>query len=274
MNTENTENLPEVKQSALVEVERSRAVQEVQASLVIAQKFPRDLTSVISKITESCKRFTLAEKAFYKYPKGGTMVTGPSIRLAEVIAQNYKNLDFGIRELERRDGSSLAESYCWDLENNVKQTKIFEVAHIIDTKKGPKRLTDQRDIYELVANQGARRLRACILGIIPGDIVDAGVKQCHATIAKGGGEPLIDRIRKMVMAFKELGISQEMIEEKLEHKIDLTTGEEIAELTGIFQSVKDKMAKRSDFFNFPKEQEENEGKAAKLKEKLGDANVA
>lgn len=254
--------------SALVQVEQSRAVQEVQAALVIAKKFPRDVNQAYNDIIESCRRLTLASQSMYSYPRGGQVVTGPSIRLAEVLAQNYGNLDFGVRELERRNGVSVAESYCWDMQRNVRQTKVFEVPHEIQLKNGQKkRLVDPRDLYEIVANNGARRLRACILGIIPGDIVDAAVSECRKTIAKGGGEPIADRIRKIVVAFKDMGVSLEMLEERLGHKIDLTTPEEIVDLTAIYTSLRDKQSKRSDFFSF-KDDEPDSGKAADLRTKL------
>lgn len=252
---------------ALIEIEKSRAVQEVQAALIVAKRFPRDLNQAFTRIMESCKRLSLAQQALYKYPRGGEVVTGASIRLAEVLAQNYGNLDFGIRELERRNGVSIAESYCWDMETNVRQTKIFEVAHEVHSKKGVRKLSDPRDIYEVVANSGARRLRACILGIIPKDITEAAENQCKATIAKGNGEPLADRIRKMIIAFKEIGVSQEMIEKRLGHSMDLTTPDEIVELTGIYTSIRDKQAKRNDFFDFP-EEEPQDSKANELRSKL------
>lgn len=259
-------------QSAIVAIEQSRAVQEVQAALVIAKKFPRDLNAVFTNIIENCKRFSLAEKSLYKYPRGGQSIEGPSIRMAEVMAQCYGNLDFGIRELERRTNVSICESYCWDMQTNTRQTKVFEVPHEIQLKNGTKkRLTDPRDIYEIVANQGARRLRSCILGIIPGDFVEGAVKQVKKTLAKGNDEPLVDRIRKMIMAFKEFGVSQEMIEMRLGHKMDVTNIEEIVDLVGIYTSIKDKQAKRGDFFDFPDDEMEAGSKADSLKTKLGES---
>jgi len=266
------ENALEVVQrpvSAMAEIEKSRAVQEVQAALVIAKKFPRDTNAAHTAIMESCKRISLAQQAMYSYPRGGQTVTGPSIRLAEVLAQNWGNLEFGVRELERRNGVSVAESYCYDLQTNVRQVKVFEVAHEIQLKnKVTKKLTDPRDIYELVANNGARRMRACILGIIPGDIVEDAVKQCRSTLAKGDGAPIADRIRKVLLAFKDLGVSQEMIEKRLNHKADLITGEEIAELQGLYNALKDKQAKRQDFFEF-KEDEDPTSKSAEVNAALG-----
>ncbi len=71
---------------------------------------------------------------------------------------------------------STVEAFAWDVEEaNTRQTKVFQVRHWRHTKQGGYKLTDPRDIYELVANNGARRLRACILGVIPGDVIDAAV---------------------------------------------------------------------------------------------------
>lgn len=243
--------------SVTAQAEMSRAIQEVQAKLIMAKKFPRDMVRARARILEECKILSLAEQAAWKYPRSGEMLTGPSIRLAEVVARNYGNIDYGVRELERKRGSSVAQSYCWDLESNVTSDKIFEVPHMIEVgrkgNKSKKMLTDPRDIYELVANNGARRLRECILAITPRSIVDDALKACKATLANGGGEPIEKRLAAMVMAFKTLGVSPEMIEERVGHKIDLTTGEEIADLLSIYTAIREKQAKRGDFFNFPED---------------------
>ncbi|MDT1904179.1 hypothetical protein FPK34_26285, partial [Acinetobacter baumannii] len=77
--------------------------------------------------------------------------------------------------LSSENGESTVEAFAWDVETNTRQTKVFQVPHIRYTRNGSKKLTDPRDIYELVANNGARRLRACILGVIPGDVIDDAV---------------------------------------------------------------------------------------------------
>lgn len=238
--------------NSLMEVEKDKAIQQVQAKLIIAKRFPRDINASYTRIMKSCERIGLAERAVYSYPKGGAIVRGASIRLAEVMAQNWGNIDFGIKELERKAGASVVESYCWDTETNTNQSKIFEVPHEIGLKGGKKKLlTDSRDIYELVANQGARRLRACILGIIPKDIEDAALEQCQKTLEKGVGKSLQERIRLMILAFSEVGVSQEMLEKKLGHKMDLTITKEIVDLTAIYTSIRDGHVNRSEFFDFP-----------------------
>src|SRR5574344_1001577 len=130
-----------IPKSVNTEMMISRQAQEVQAAIVVAKRFPRDMNSSYGRIMDACKRRSLAERAIYEYPRGGENVTGPSIRLAEVMAQNWGNLDFGITELEQKNGESNVMAYCWDLETNTRQTKIFTVPHIRHTKKGDIALT-------------------------------------------------------------------------------------------------------------------------------------
>jgi len=216
----------------------------------MAKQFPRNEQESFNRIMKACSRISLAEESMYEYPRGGTKVTGPSIRLAEALAQNWGNMDFGIIELEQKEDESIVMSYAWDLETNTRQTKIFAVKHERSTKKGNKRLTDPRDIYEMVANQGARRLRACILGIIPGDVVDAAVAQCKETLKKGNTKPLSDRIRYMIAAFnKDFGVDVAMLEKFIGCKSEAFSENDVIRLRNVYKSLKDGMAGVDDYFD-------------------------
>lgn len=233
-----------------MQIATSRAAQEVQAAIVVAKKFPRDEAASYARIMRACKRKALAEQATYAYKRGGAMVTGPSIRLAEAIAGSWGNMDSGFVELEQSNGESQVMAYAWDLETNVRQTKVFSVPHKRVTKQGEYPLTDPRDIYELVSNQAARRLRSCILAIIPGDITEAAVKACEATLSGDGKEPIADRARKMVSAFSEIGVTQAMIEARLTHPIGAIVEGELSALRAIYTSVRDGVSKREEWFTF------------------------
>lgn len=239
--------------NAAVAMSTTREAQEVQAAVFMAKRFPRDENYAISRIAQTCQRKGLAEKAIYSYPKGGQNVTGPSIRLAEAIAQSWGNIQSGVVELEQRPGESVCMSYCWDLETNTRDTKIFTVSHSIQTKKGAKMLTDPREIYEHVANQGARRKRACILAVIPKDVVDSAMEACQRTLASGAKEPLIDRLRKMVNVFQtELSVPLESIERYMGYKLDSFTEMDMVTLRGVYTAIKDGASKREDYFDLPK----------------------
>ena len=253
---ENTrERFPPAKQDsieplteAMTKVASTRAAQEIQAAMIIAKRCPRDIEAAYARIIQACRRARFAENALYEYPRGGTQITGPSIRMAELLAQNWGNLDFGIIELEQRDGESTTMAYAWDLETNTRQTKIFQVKHERKARGGITKLDDPRDIYELVANMGARRMRACILGVIPGDIVDAAIEACELTLKTAEKEPLIDRVRKMSAAFLENGVSAELLERRLGHKLAATSEIEMVRLRKIYVSLRDGMSKINDWF--------------------------
>jgi len=244
-------------EKGMIDVAQTRAAQEVQAGMVMAKRFPRDEQQAYARIMQACKRHKLAEQAIYTYPRGGTNVTGPSIRLAEVLAQAWGNMDAGIIELSRTLGSSEVMAYAWDLETNMRQTKVFTVPHERRVGKGEDfrvvHLTDPRDIYEMTANQGSRRLRACILGVIPGDIQDAAVEACRQTRKQlSAGEPLIDRIRKCVAAFHELGVTGDMIAAHVGHPVEQINETELDTLRGVYQAINDGMAKTGDYFGTAK----------------------
>ena len=259
--------------NAVAESSAHREAQEVQAMMVIAKRFPRDQVQAMDRILQACTRPTLAEGALYSYNRGGSDVTGPSIRLAEAIAQNWGNLQFGIRELSQSNGESTVEAFAWDIENNTRQVKVFQVPHIRYTRSGTKRLEDPRDVYELVANQGARRLRACILGVIPGDVVESAVKQCETTLT-ASADTSPDAVKKMVDAFGQYGVTREQIEKRIQRRLDTITPALMVQMKKIYASLRDGMSAPGDWFESAQPAaaataEPGKSKTDTLKSKLG-----
>ena len=241
--------------NALVDVETQRAISEVQGAIVLAKKFPRNQKEACDRILNACQRVSLAKDAVYTYSRGGTSVSGPSIRLAEAIAQNWGNLQFGIVEMEQRTGESTVKAYAWDVETNTKQEKVFQVPHVRHTKQGAKQLNDPRDIYELVANQGARRLRACILSVIPGDVIDAAVDECDKTL-KTKIDVTPEAVHKLVEAFAAFGVSKAQIEARIQRRIEAIEPGQVVQMRKIYTSLKDNMSTPEDWFD-PAETEGN-----------------
>lgn len=242
-------NVKPTASNVLAEVESARSVQEVQAAMVIAKKFPRNAIAAMDNILASCKRITLAENALYAYKRGDSIVKGPSIRLAEAIAQNWGNMQFGIEELSQEGGVSIVKAYAWDIQTNTKQEKKFQVPHVRYTKNnGSIRLIDPRDIYETIANQGARRLRACILGVIPGDVIDAAVLACEETIKKS--EVTIDAgtIAALTKSFNALGVNKEMLNAYLRKDVQKVDEKELSDLRSIYASIKDGITSIAEWF--------------------------
>ncbi|OHD24887.1 MAG: hypothetical protein A2Y38_16275 [Spirochaetes bacterium GWB1_59_5] len=254
--------------NALVQTESNRAIAEVQAAMILARQFPRDEKAALDRILVAFQRPGLAEQALYSYSRGGTDVTGPSIRAAEAIAQSWGNLQFGVRELSQAGGESTVEAFAWDVETNVRQVKVFQVQHVRSKRSGNVKLTDPRDIYELVANNGARRLRACILGVIPGDIIEAVVSQTETTLkAKADTSP--DGIKKLIDYFAPLGVTKEHIEKRIQRNIESIAPAQYISLVKIRNSMKDGMSKASDWFEDIKDPTATGGAATDLMNRFG-----
>lgn len=236
-------------QTAVAQSDSNRAVAEVQAAMMIARMNPRDPIQSMDRILNACARPTLANAAVYTYARGGSDVSGPSIRLAEAMAQQWGNIKTSVRELDQSQGSSTVQAIAWDLETGYQCDKVFHVPHERHTKSGVKKLTDPRDIYELVANQGARRLRACILAVIPGDVTEAAVAQCEITM-KSNADTSPEAMQKLVGAFEPFSVTKEQIEKRIQRRLDAVQPAQVVSLRKIYASLRDGMSSPSDWFEF------------------------
>jgi len=232
-----------------VAVAASRAATEVQAQVIMARQFPRDPLLATERILTECDIPELANVALYSYPRGGMQVEGPSIRLAEVLKRYWGNMVSGTVEVDRAGDTSSLLTYAWDLETNVMSRKEFKVKHVRDSKSGGKQnVTEERDIYEVAANAGSRRERACILALIPGHVVNAAVARCKKTIHTKIGD-VGEAAERMVAKFEaEYKVTKIQIEKRLRHRLESVSAAEIVALGQVYNSIRDGYAGVEDFF--------------------------
>lgn len=232
---------------------QSRELAETQTKYLMAERFPRDEVAAMDRILNAFSRHTLAEKAQYQFARGGSDIAGPSIRAAEAIAQQWGNMDSGWRELQRGlDASGVpyseVEAFCVDLQSRNSKRLTFIVRHWRDTKQGGYKLKDERDIYELCANQAQRRLRACILASIPGDVTEAAMQQAEVTLkAKADTSP--EAMAKMLEAFAPFGVTKEHIEKRIQRRLDAITPAQVVSLKRIYASLRDDMSTPAEWFD-------------------------
>ena len=148
------------------------------------------------------------------------------------------------------------QAYAWDLETNAQSIQNFTNPHQREQGKKMVTLTSQRDIYENNANMATRRLRSRILAILPAWFVEDAINECKKTLAGKNDTPLIDRVKKMVVQFAKLGVTQEMIEKRLKRKADTMTADDLVEYVGIFNAIKSGESKVNEWFDAPKEANE------------------
>lgn len=234
--------------SGIVEIEQSRAIAEAVATMQLARRFPRDEVSARDKIALAFTSKSLAEIAKYSYARGGTDIEGPSIHSLRAVARAWGNIATGIEEMSRANGQSECRAYAIDTETGFKDEKKFVVKHVRDTTSGPKPLRDERDIYEMIANMGARRQRACLEAVIPKDVVDMAMEQVDVTLA-ADFEITADYLKSLEGAFAKYGVTKPMLEAFIQRHLDAMTPAQAARLKKIHMSLKDGVGKPEDWFD-------------------------
>lgn len=231
-----------------VAIESSRAVAEAQGALAIAKRFPRNVKAAMDDIQVICQQPSMAEKAFYSFPRGNETISGPSIRLAEQIALCWGNIEFGHRELSRGTDYSEVEVFAKDLQGNTRSSVSFTVKHIIDLSGGRSRpAKSERDIDELIANKAGRRLRGRIMAILPKWLQEKAVDTCRKTLA--GGVTLEQRIERALASLGKFGITRPMLEGRAQKPMLTFNDDDFADLHGMFSSLKDGISTVQEWFD-------------------------
>ena len=161
------------------------------------------------------------------------------------------------------------QAFAWDVETNTRREGTFQVPHVRHTRAGTKKLEDPRDVYEMVANQGSRRLRACILAVIPGDVTEAAVAQCETTMhASADISP--EGVAKLLQAFSAYGVTKAHIEQRIQRRVDAIQPAQVVSLRKIYASLKDGMSAAADWFDAADDHgdiQQSADRTAALKEK-------
>ncbi|MFW1676413.1 hypothetical protein ACFVYJ_01345 [Pontibacter sp. JAM-7] len=233
-----------------VAIEQERAIAEARGQIQLAKMFPRSISEATAELLDVCKSPEFAESAFYSVPNRGS---GPSIRFAEEVARVYSNFQYGHRELSRSAGKSEVEVYAWDVEKNNRSTRQITVNHVLDytdkstRKKMSRPLHDQADIDNRIANIASKQMRGRILALVPKSLVAIGIAECRKTLAGNNTESLKDRTSRMIAIFSVYGISVDMLGKYIGHSLDNVTTDDIADLTGVYNAIKEG-ARISDYF--------------------------
>ncbi|MBU0906702.1 MAG: hypothetical protein KKE05_00940, partial [Nanoarchaeota archaeon] len=148
------------------------AQMEVQGSIIIAKKFPRNEDQTFARLMKTCDRTSFAEKAVYSYPRGGQTISGPSVNLAREAARLWGNLEYGLLVIRDDENSRHIRAWAWDKETNTKTFAEDSFEKLIFRKGKGNIKPDERDLRELTNRRGAILIRNCLLQLLPRDLVE------------------------------------------------------------------------------------------------------
>jgi len=230
---------------------------ELKAAIVVAKRFPRDEAVSYNRVMKSVGRPSMAEKARYSFPRGGTRVEGPSVKLTREVSRCWGNIRSGIRIVSVDDDQVHIRGYALDLETNAYAEMEDRFARLIQRKKNGRTEwvePDERDLRELINRRGAICERNAQLKILPPDVVEDAMRKAAATLAAAAKGELEqnrdDAIRRIVVAFDGYGVTGGMVAEYLGHELSLITPDELADLRAVYSSIEEGNTKPSDHFAF------------------------
>lgn len=221
---------------------QERASVDVQIST--AHKFPRNIKRAtdnsIAVVTLSIESAKVCSYALPRRDNKGNeiKITGPSVQLARILAQNFQNLRVESKVTDITPTQIVSQSTCLDLENNYGVR--VEVRRSIISKHG--RFND--DMITVTGNAcNAIAYRNAVLAVIPKPIVDAVYNAAQSTIAGdiSTEQKLITRRKELLDQFtEEYGASEaEILKLVGKGAIEGIKRDEIVFLIGIKQAIKD-----------------------------------
>lgn len=201
-----------------------------------AKRFPRSIRTVLNQ-AEALATATqeIAAACIYSLPRGGKQLTGPSVRLAEIMASAWGNMRIGARIIREDGNFIIAQGYAHDLQTNTECT--FELRRRITDSKG-RRYSD--DMIAVTANAAQSiALRNAVFRVVPRALVDEIYARARA-VAVGEQKTIGTRRDAMVGHFTKLGVTTDKLLGLVgKPSVDDLDGEDLLILRGLANALKD-----------------------------------
>jgi hypothetical protein len=187
-----------VETSAIATISRS----EIEAQLDAAHRYPRSVKKFLQDATGlATLTQDVAESCIYALPRGQKTISGPSVRLAEIVASSWGNIHAASRVLDADDTEITSQGVAWDLEKNYRVT--VEVRRRITNKKG-QRYDD--DMITVTGNAaGSISFRNAVFRNVPRAYVNLLYSRVRS-VAVGNAQTLVTRRLEMIERLTKLGV--------------------------------------------------------------------
>lgn len=228
----------------------------VNAHFLMAIRNPRDWMDVRAKMLGACKRTRFADVSRYSIPRGGKQIEGWTIRFAEEVIRNMRNVMPESSIVGEDDDKRIVKVQLIDLEANIPYSTEFVLHKVIERKtlkdgETPirTRINSQgKMLYilpapddELLVKQAAmvsKALRTLALRLMPGDILDECLDEVEATAKSDIERDPKAAAKKIADAFDSLNIKPSDLKSYLKHDLDASTPAELDGLRKLYQALK------------------------------------
>lgn len=212
----------------------------VDSQVATAKRYPRDLKRAMNNaIAIVTTDQNTAQSCGYALPRGNKPITGPSVHLAKIVAQQYGNIRAEAKVVQITHSQVVSRGTAWDLENNY--AVAFEVRRSIIGKTGQRYTEDMITVTGNAAN--AIAYRNAVLSVIPKSITDAAYSAAQRMITGDitDEEKLIAKRKKVFDGFRDTyGITEEEVLKLVgKETVNQIKADQLAVLIGIAQSLAD-----------------------------------
>ena len=230
----------EITQVEGIEVYQSDEKAAIDIQVATAKQYPRNVKRAVdNSIAIATMDKETAETCNYSLPRGGKNVSGPSVHLARIIAQNWQNLRVESKVTNITNTQIVSQAVCYDLETNY-AVKI-EVRKKITKANGERFNDDMITLHGNVTN--AIAFRNAVFAVIPKAVTEKVYRASKNMITGdlSNEEKLIKKRKQVIDGFKDTyGVTEEQIIEVLGlNSINQIKQDEIVQLIGLAQAIKD-----------------------------------
>lgn len=245
---------------------------EIDIQISTAKKYPRDIQATLNKIaTYATMDKETAEDCFYVLRRGGEVIEGLSVRMAEIIAGAWGNLRVASRIIGNDGRMITAQAVCHDLETNLAVSK--EVKRRITTKDGR---TFSEDMQVVTGNAASSiAFRNAVLAVIPKAVTKRVISEVKR-VALGQSIDLETSRQNILKYFTgTLGVKQEYLFHYLGIKdISEIDKEKVFELRATANAIKEGTTTVKETFEKPYLEAQQQAKAEKKSTKAQDKAAA
>jgi hypothetical protein len=211
--------------------------------MIVARQFPRSEDDARGRLIRTCDDKAFCMTAMYAFPRGQSVVDGPTVWLMREAARVWKHVRHGFDILYEDEVGVHLRGYAWDLQDNNKASQDVYVKKLIQRKvTGGKTVwvvPDERDLLELVNRVGAKAARNCIRHILPAPMIDAVLVKCRAVMKSDAAANPDKERHSLVDAFAHYNVMVPDLEQYLAHPIVQLTPDETVDLRAIYQALRD-----------------------------------
>lgn len=270
--------------AAIAAAETAKA--RIQCAYQMAIYRPRDIDQTRIKMLKLCKNPFFAESFTASKPIGGKSVKVTSIRAAESLAREFRNIQPDIEVVYEDEKIVREKVTVTDFETNVSYSKPISLHKTVERKdsRGREVISERinsygEKVYLVVATedemltkinaQESKVLRGLILRLIDAGLVEECRIECENTLKNKDKEDPEAAKKKLLDAFASVGVMPQDLADYLKHPVNQIVPAELTELRNIYTALKDGDAKWSDYVSSAEEKEPVRSKFEAANDLLG-----